>query len=383
MNASRILGLMFTPGISLKVWQEHGLLERELDYYRELKKNCPIFDEIWFFTWDTDVPDDIADYLTQLHIKVFPRPKWISGWLYGLAFPFIQASNLRKLSVMRSQRVLGGALLPLVRLVDGVPTFMRGGMLPSEDPERRNHPLWRRTLYRLHDRVAYRFNDYVGTTSPHEHRHILEVLGVKRDDILLMPNFVDTNQFFPRNSREPGYVLFVGRIHPSKQLSMLIRAVAMIPDAHLHLVGNGPQRAELEELAKKTGVDVEFVGAVAHDKLPEYYARASVFVLPTRADGNPKVLLEAMACGVPCVASDVAAASDMAVNGRDAILVQTSPESLADAIRRILGDEQLAETLSHNARKRALADWSLQSEVVKHCRIYRKAMGLPEPDNHV
>lgn len=376
MDVPRILGLMFTPGMTLKVWKDKGLLGRELDYYRELNKACPIFDEIWFFTWDTDVSGDIVDTLADLNIKVITRPKWIGGWLYGLALPFLQARNLRRVSVMRSQRVLGGALLPLVRLVNRVPTFLRGGLLPSEDPQRRKHPLWRRILYGLHDWTAYTFNNYVGTTSPHEQQHISNVLHVKRQDILVMPNYVDTDKFTPRGVREPGYILFVGRLHPVKQLSMLIRAVSMVLGTRLHLVGDGPQRAELESLANELAMDVEFVGAVSHEDLPEYYARASVFVLPSRSEGNPKTLLEAMACGAPSVASDIPAVRDMAVNEKDALLVRPSPENIATAIRRLVNDAGLAETLSHNARNRALADWSLQSEVVKHCRIYRRAIGI-------
>jgi len=369
---------MFTPSMSLRVWMDQGLLDRELDYYRALHKACPIFDEIWFFTWDTEVTKDIADILAPLNIRVIPRPRWINGWAYGLTLPFLQWKRLQKISFMRSQRVLGSALLPMVRFIHGIPTFLRGGLLPSEDPQRHEHPLWRQLIYRLHDWTAYTFNNYTATTSPHERRHIRNVLHVRRQDIPVMPNYVDTNKFAPCGSREPGYVLFVGRLHPVKQLPMLIRAVSMVPGASLHLIGDGPQRAELEVLAKELGVDVEFVGAVSHERLPEYYTRASVFVLPSRSEGNPKTLLEAMACGAPCVASDIPGVRDMAANEQDAILVPITPENLANAITRLTGDHKLSDSLSMNARKRALTEWSLQSEVAKHCRIYRRAMGLSE-----
>ncbi len=175
----------------------------------------------------------------------------------------------------------------------------------------------------------------------------LEALGVPGDRLALVPNGIDRARFFPRDLREVRQVrgedadlpvaLFVGRLEPQKGLGDLLDAWPLVralhPRAALHLVGAGP----LEARARATA-GVEVLGAQPHDAIPALMHGASVFVLPSWAEGMPNVVLEALACGRPVVASRVGGIPDAVCSNRAGTLVPPKdPSALAEAIASRLG----------------------------------------------
>lgn len=173
--------------------------------------------------------------------------------------------------------------------------------------------------------------------------------------------------------RRPFSLLFVGRLVEKKGLPVLLRAMQVLrpeyPEMRLTVVGDGPDRQELEQLAKLLGIynAVEFVGRQKNEGLVHYYRTASVFVLPSivASDGDQEglglVTVEAMGCGCPVVASDLPAVRDVVEHQVNGLLFDAgNPLSLVVALRLILSDEPLAATLSESGRQSVLAkyDWS-------------------------
>jgi glycosyltransferase involved in cell wall biosynthesis len=119
-----------------------------------------------------------------------------------------------------------------------------------------------------------------------------------------LPLGVDTGLFRPEGPRAPiDGLLCVASLTPVKGHDALLRALAVVPGAHLHLVGDGPLRGELERAAK--GLAVTFHGHVAHQRLPEYYRAADLLVVPSRYESQCMVALEALACGCPVAGTEV------------------------------------------------------------------------------
>jgi hypothetical protein len=125
--------------------------------------------------------------------------------------------------------------------------------------------------------------------------------------VIIAPNGVDMATFAPEPSTAVGStrcVLYVGRLSAEKNLERLVDAVGLLsPPARLVLIGTGDLKNGLERRATAAGVTIEFRGVVPHGELPAHFKGADVFVLPSLTEGHPKVLLEAMACGLPCAAS--------------------------------------------------------------------------------
>ena len=172
-------------------------------------------------------------------------------------------------------------------------------------------------------------------------------LGIPADLIAVVPNGVDRSLFHWRDrdearralglARDEKIVLSVGSLVPAKGFEDLIRAMSLpLPrNLKLYLIGEGPQRPMLTALIEQLGLvkRVHLRGAVSQAELPDWYAAADLFCLPSHREGCPNVVLEALACGTPVVATDVGDLNTLLSNppsGR--IIPVDSVEELSDAL---------------------------------------------------
>ena len=166
----------------------------------------------------------------------------------------------------------------------------------------------------------------------------------------MVPNFVDTRAFAPATDPpEPGSLAFVGRLSSEKNLHPLLEALSGLDGASLTLVGDGPLRSELESRAEALGVEARFLGRVSHKRLPAILTRSEAFVLPSLYEGHPKAAIEAMACGLPVIGTDVPGIRDLVRDGETGVLSGTGAEELRGAVERVLGDPGLRERLGREA----------------------------------
>ena len=197
----------------------------------------------------------------------------------------------------------------------------------------------------------------------------------------LIPNGVDTALFAPRpqaaSTRGLRRILYVGRLSPEKNLSTLVTATRYLgADSMTMMVGPGPLRAELDAQARREGVVVEFPGVMDQRELPAVYQSADAFVLASFTEGHPKVLLEAMACGLPCVASNCAGNRSLVKDGETGLLFDpNSPEELADCLKRVLSDDALADRLGRAGRALVESRYDLAGLVEREIALVRSVGG--------
>ena len=143
---------------------------------------------------------------------------------------------------------------------------------------------------------------------------------------------------FPGGWPDGPVLLFIGNLVAVKGVDLLLRALAGLPSARLVLVGAGPERASLGRLAGGLGVAgrVTFLGSLPQAALPGWYRAADLFVLPSRSEGVPNVLLEASACGTPWVASRVGGIPEMPAHASRRLVAPDRPAELAAAISAAL-----------------------------------------------
>src|SRR5690606_8601777 len=175
-------------------------------------------------------------------------------------------------------------------------------------------------------------------------------LGADPDRALTVLDGVDRTLFNPRDrtqarralglADDERHLLFIGNLLPVKGVDVLLQACATLAaqrtDWRLHLVGDGPERARLAAQAQALGIDarVVFHGSRAHAELPEWLRASDLFVLPSRSEGIPNVLLEASACATPWVASDVGGIPEIVSLGAGTLVPPEQPVALADALAR-------------------------------------------------
>jgi len=218
------------------------------------------------------------------------------------------------------------------------------------------------------ERIVAQGADRIICASQGERETLVNLYGVPPQRVALVPCGVDTDRFRPLS--RPGarrrlgllldepLVLFVGRIEPLKGIDILLRAAAQLEARFRLLVVGGDgqdaeRKAELRALAVALGIgeQVTFVDAVPHDRLPLYYGAADICVVPSYYESFGLVALEAMACGVPVVASGVGGLRETVQDGQTGYLVPwRCPEPFAERLELLLSNEPLRRSLGREAR---------------------------------
>ena len=172
-------------------------------------------------------------------------------------------------------------------------------------------------------------------------------LGVAESRVSVFRNGVDLKTFHPQDRAAcrarfgltGPTLLSVGHLIPRKGHDLVLQALPDLPKFTLMIAGTGPERQNLERLAKDLGVAgrVRFLGQCPHETLPDIYSAADVLVLASSREGWANVLLEAMACGTPVVATDVWGTGEVVQSAEAGLLVkERTPVMLAGAIKKLL-----------------------------------------------
>jgi N-acetyl-alpha-D-glucosaminyl L-malate synthase BshA len=216
-------------------------------------------------------------------------------------------------------------------------------------------------------------------------------LGLSRDvAIEVIPNFVDTESFRPRSDESgrttsPGHaertrvLTHVSNFRPLKRVEDVVRIFAAVRaeiPSRLDLVGEGPARSRIEDLVVSLGLrdHVRFLGE--RGDLIAILQQSDLFLLPSQTESFGLAALEAMACGVPVVASDVGGVSEVVAEGETGFLAAAGDvASMAKHARRLLTDEDLRRRMSRAARHMAETRFRLDPAVDRYEAAYRRALG--------
>ena len=230
------------------------------------------------------------------------------------------------------------------------------------------------------------------TVSRHNERYLSQRLGAGDGKVKTLYNGVDLDKFAPDVTlpREPGLVVAVGRLIEKKGFRHLIDACSILRqrgrEVRCEIVGDGVLRGELENQIHALGLDgvVGLVGPRSQEELAAYYRRAEVVAMPAvvGSDGNrdalPTVLLEALGCGTPVIASRLTGIPEIVDDGVNGILVEPgNAAQLADAIERLMDRGELRMRFGAAARAKAERCFDVRHSVRELHRRFDESLGLP------
>ncbi len=195
-------------------------------------------------------------------------------------------------------------------------------------------------------------------------------------------NGIDLEQFHPAPAARPPEVspgaFLIGSasmLRPEKGLGTLIDAFARVRDLHrpmkLVLVGGGPEYEALQARARQAGVFEDCIWQPATPKVAEWLRKFDVFVLPSLNEALSNSIMEAMACGLPVIASDVGGNPELIVHGVRGLLFKSQDASgLADALAKLIADEPLRRSLGAAGQRFIEAGFSRQTSASRMGEIY-------------
>jgi D-inositol-3-phosphate glycosyltransferase len=213
----------------------------------------------------------------------------------------------------------------------------------------------------------------------------LAAMGLDPERTSIVPCGVDTQLFTPGPSapRRRARLLIVGRLVPRKGTDIALAALSQLPDAELVVVGGPPgellaaddEAERLASIAAELGVSDRFrmLGAVSREEMPTVLRSADLVLCPARYEPFGIVPLEAMACGVPVVASAVGGHLDSVVDRRTGRLVPVGdPDALAAAVKEILDTPGAAAAMGRAGRRRALANYGWDRVAARTAEVYQE-----------
>lgn len=234
-------------------------------------------------------------------------------------------------------------------------------------------------LYRWADRIAGRATTATICVSQRERADGLRARTCRADRTVVIPNGVEVDAY-PQASLERAVprLIAVGRLAAPKDWSTLLSALTSLDSeafAELAIVGDGPERERVEDELARRSLEgrVRLLGE--RDDVPRLLAEADVFLLASRSEGLPLSVIEAMAAGLPIVASDVGGLKELVRDGETGVLVPPGdPVALAEALRPLLANRELRRRLGRAGRARAKALFDLSGFRRAHLELYRREL---------
>jgi len=336
---------------SLDGFKLNGLLERHRRLLKEYSKTFRVV----LYTSDT------TDYSAELDVEHHPVP-WLPrsfGWRHLMFYLWLIWRSLQMKGVIK---VFGSNIptLPLMKLLSRCPMMVTYQWDYAEVTRKNERTRLKYWLAPILEMLALRPADLVLVTATWLQDKIHRVY---RKKTVLLPNWVDLSvldQGGEEKTRDKKLIVFAGRLHWAKGVNVLLEAFAYVKqqysDALLMVCGEGEERNSLENQVKSLHVEgVEFTGRFPNSEVLRLMSRAAIFVLPTLTmEGHPKALIEAMACGAACVATNVQGNKEIIIDGETGLLVPAyDVETLSNVLERLLNDKSLRARLGQAAQVEA------------------------------
>ncbi len=362
----RAIALVLTYGNSLAVWREAGILERELALYEEHARHG-VRSIIVSFGDGRDV--EIArrfPFITLVCNRWNLHPR-----LYAALLPFLYKKILSAAQVVKTNQMYGAHVAYRCAKAAMRPIVIRQGYgyhdfalahHGADSGEAATAFKYEQKYLRLADGLI--FTTEQAAVAAYQ-RHALD-----RDRIFVVPNYIVPEAwspaFVPAASHENFVVAYFGRLVPQKNLESFIAAAAGLP-VRLLLLGDGPEKERLRNLAKQRAVACEFRERVPQAELRAVLSDCDVFVLPSHIEGHPKALIEAMAFGMPVIGADSPGIREHIVDGETGLLCAPTPDGIRRALTKALESSELRKKIGSEGRARSLERYSLAA-IAKHER---------------
>ncbi len=365
--AGKTLALFFTAGVSLKTWHDMGMIDREVAIYNRLSR---YFERIYFFTYGGNDDLRFKDYLAE-NITIVPTRFTSNSFLYSFLLPIIHRKILKEVDILKTNQMLGSWSAVLAKLLYRKKLVVRTGYMWSFNYRKENPgSRVKMSIIRNLERLAYRAADAAVTSSRMNLEYVVKYYRSR--NLVLIPNYIETGIFKPlKTDKIKNSMCFVGRLSKEKNLPALLEALVGLPFT-IDIIGNGPYEEELKRLAADNNINIHFLGNIPNHQLPGILNQHELFVLVSLWENMPKTLLEAMACGLPVVGTDVEGIKEVIKHGENGFLCNTDPASIREAVIRVMADEGLREKLGRNARKTIEEKFSLEILIEWELELYRQ-----------
>ena len=365
------LCLFFSNDTSLNDWKNSGVLDREINYYHKFLKQKY---NLIFLTFG-DKKNKLIKNPFFKKIKVVPvyekfyRPKnYIFKNIFNIILPSIILKKL-KFNLIKVNQVSGGLSGILTSVFLKKKLLIRVGWEPNLFYKELNASFVKKYLNKIVSFIIYNFGKNFSVSSSYIKKYVLSNLIFKKNKkIDVIENYIDLKTFKKlKINKKKKKIIVISRLSKQKNLKFLINSLEN-SDISVDIIGDGDQKIELKAYAKKLNVKINFLGRKPNNKIPKILNKYSVYVICSKIEGNVKTLLEAMACELICIGSNVEGINNIISNKKNGFLVNNSKE-LKKTLFNIFKDLNKSRFMQKEARRRVLKYNSIDKFFYKELKI--------------
>ncbi|MCK4735347.1 MAG: glycosyltransferase family 4 protein [Methanophagales archaeon] len=357
------LTLFFTGGISLKTWSDVGNLNRELELYNQLAQDLKAVNIV---SYGEKRDREYAKHLGAINLLSTTWHNSPTRTILHLLSKHL--AQIYGSDILKTNQIPGSEIPIWLKKHMGKKLIVRCGYLHSYFIKKQSRD--QKTIndaIRL-EKNAFSYADMGIVTTSWQRELVIKLYAIDPAKITVIPNYVVTDAFKPDPETKKEYdLIFVGRAGRQKNLGNLLKAIHYLKTKNrvlsLLMVGGCCNDTDIKELVNQYALNVTFKGNIPNFNLPHIINQAKAFILPSYYEGHPKVLLEAMSCGIPCIGSDVTGIREDIDHMKTGYLCETDYKSIATAIDTVLSDDSLQRTMGKNAREHILKKYSIDKIV--------------------
>lgn len=319
-----------------------------------------------------------------VHFKGFKDSFRLITYLISLFFSLVLIVRKHNIDIIHSHSVIPtGFIGVIVGKIRRRPVFITSHGMDINNFE--NNPFFKRL-------ITFSLNNCNNAIAVSEDlAKKMRFLGVNKDNITILRNAIDTNKFRPlKNKKLRKYykindkiilILFVGYLDRFKGIFELIDAFYEInknTNTMLMIIGEGPKEDELKKRASqlKLKKSVIFTGKLKPENTNKYYQAADIFVLPSHTEGTPLVVIEAMACGLPIVASNVGGIPEIVINNENGFIITPKNEKeLISKVQILVKNQSLRNKFANKSIEIINTEFDNAKKVEKLINLYKNAKG--------
>ncbi|MBU1147832.1 MAG: glycosyltransferase family 4 protein [Candidatus Omnitrophica bacterium] len=365
--------LLFTYGVSLKEWDQKGLIDRELlIYHRLIEKGY----KVSFITYGG--AEDKGKTGVIGIFSVYERMKK-SGWrpidiLKSLFIPFRFRAVFMAADIIKTNQMQGSWVGLIAKFLYRKKLIIRCGFEWYRNAyvrRKKRFSLFKNTFIYVLEWMIYHFCDEIIISNQTDLEFIKTTFKIKDKKLHLIRNYVDTDIFKPLDSikKEENKLLYIGRFEPRKNILNVLKAIKDTPYS-LDIIGYGEEKDSLEDFVRDNRLNVSFLNIVPNSRLPEIINRYNALILPSLYENSPKVVIEAMACGIPVIGADVPGIRELIRHRENGFLCGIDPSSIRTAIDSVMRDPVLRNNMAESARRYIMENCDIEIILKKEQTIY-------------
>lgn len=370
--------LFFSYGVSIKTWHQSGFLSRECSYYRALQEKGVA---IQFLTYGDKSDYEFADILGD--IKIVPIYDTLRksnfktiNFIKSLMIPFIFKKDLSSSDIFKTNQIWGSWVAVIAKFLLQRPLFVRAGFDLYKNSLLEKTSKIKLVFIYFVSKLAYKSADFVWVPTKEISRFVECKHKIRSDKVMVFPNWIDTDLFLDglADNVFTDRVLYIGRLSPEKNVPLLISAISQT-NLKIDIVGEGRLKQQLIKQAKHSNVEIRFLGRVPNVDLPRLINQYPILVLCSNFEGSPKVLLEAMACGISVIGTNKPGIRNVITHNKNGLLCESDTVSLRKAIKLLHQNKAKRQQLGQEARKKIILENSKIKALSKEVSIYKTLLG--------